>query len=101
MGSDALADQLSHGVDGLRLRIGSWKTMPISLPRMARISSPLGSSDVRSTTRRSRWKRIAPPAMAPPWLGTRPRGEGVYWDFKRKHHTARSYNAWIIQKEVR
>ncbi len=28
-------------------------------------------------------------------------GEGVYWDFKRKHHTARSYNAWIIQKEFR
>ncbi len=50
---------------GEKLVMGSWKTMAISLPRIARISGPLGSRVARSTGPASLWSTMLPPAMTP------------------------------------
>src|SRR5215207_5201463 len=52
--------------------MGSWKIMAISLPRILRISEPVGSRRARSTTpfplapdRSGEWKRICPESIRP------------------------------------
>jgi hypothetical protein len=59
---------------GLRLVIGSWKIMLISLPRTSRMARSLSLSRSRP------WKRIAPPIL-PGGCGTNRRMELAVTDF--------------------
>ena len=54
---------------GLSEVIGSWKIMPISLPRIVRIRG--SDARARSTSPPGRWKRSRPPAISPPPNSTR------------------------------
>ena len=74
-----LGDLLADGQQRVEADIGSWKIMPISLPRTRRIAGSVRRSRSRMAPARSR-NITLPPAMSPGGIGTRRMMESAVTD---------------------